>query len=234
MTEILAPAPRPAHRFIPSRFPPVGLFDTVATAADLAAVMELAGWTNDRLVAERIARLPRDEWVYGVANASIVMAAFLHVAPQGMRFNGPELGAWYAASDLVTAAAEVGHHLRRETAARGMGGMRRTYRVYGATLLGDHLDIRGRRDEHRAVYARDSYAASQPFGEAVRAGGGAGILYDSLRRRGGANVVAYRPRNVTDILQTDHYEIVVSAGSRRIEVHRLATTPIAAGTNIRP
>jgi hypothetical protein len=51
--------------------------------------MELVGWTNDRLVAERIARLPENEWVYGVPNASIVMAAFLHVAPGGMRFNGP-------------------------------------------------------------------------------------------------------------------------------------------------
>jgi hypothetical protein len=28
------------------------------------------------------------------------------VAPGGMRFNGPELGAWYAADDLRTAAAE--------------------------------------------------------------------------------------------------------------------------------
>jgi hypothetical protein len=98
---------------IPSQFPPIGLFDTVATAADLTAVMELVGWTNDRLVADRIARLPQTEWVYGVANASIVMAAFLHVAPGGMRFNGPDLGAWYAADDIRTAAAEVGHHLRR-------------------------------------------------------------------------------------------------------------------------
>jgi hypothetical protein len=43
--------------------------------------MDLVGWTNDRLVVDRIARLPQTEWVYGVPNASIVMAAFLHVAP---------------------------------------------------------------------------------------------------------------------------------------------------------
>ena len=70
-----SPAPQPTYRLIPSRFPPIGLFDTVSTAADLDAVMELAGWTNDRLVKERVARLPQDEWVYGRANASIVMAA---------------------------------------------------------------------------------------------------------------------------------------------------------------
>jgi hypothetical protein len=101
----LASAPRPAHRLIPSQFPPIGPFDTVATAADLSAVMDLVGWTNDRLVADRINRLPQSEWVYGVPNASIVMAAFLHVTPGGLRFNGPELGAWYAAADIRTAAA---------------------------------------------------------------------------------------------------------------------------------
>lgn len=222
MTDAFAPAPRPAHRLIPSRFPPIGLFDTVATAADLAAVMELAGWTNDRIVAERVARLPRDEWVYGTPNASIVMAAFLHVSPVGMRFNGPELGAWYASADIRTAAAEVGHHLRREVVARGVATMRRTYRAYAATLLGTYLDIRGRQSDHAGPYQPDRYDASQPFGETVRAGGGAGILYDSLRRRGGTNVVAHRPRNIAEILQTDHYEIHVGADSRRIVVRRLA------------
>ena len=83
MTDAFAPSPRPAHRLFPSQFPPIGLFDTVATAADLVAVMELVGWTNDRLVADRIARLPQTEWAYGIPNASIVMAAFLHVAPGG-------------------------------------------------------------------------------------------------------------------------------------------------------
>lgn len=222
MTEIYGSAPRPAHRLIPSRFPPIGVFDTVTTAADLAAVMELVGWTNDRLVAERVARLPQEEWVYGVPNASVVMAAFLHVAPTGLRFNGPELGAWYASDDIRTAAAEVGHHLRREIAAQGLGTMRRTYRACAATLLGDYLDIMGRQAEYGDVYAPDRYHASQAFAENIRASGGAGILYDSLRRRSSVNVVAYRPRNITEIFQTDHYEIVASATSRQIDVRKLA------------
>ena len=171
----LSPAPRPAHRLIPSQYPPIGLFDTVATAADLAAVMELVGWTNDRLVKHRVERLAESEWVYGTANSSIVMAAFLHVAPGGMRFNGPDLGAWYAADDLRTAAAEVGHHLRRETFARGAATMSRTYRCYSATLLGDYGDIRGEQRARPAIYASDRYDASQKFGEEMRASGSAGI-----------------------------------------------------------
>ncbi|MCW5728522.1 RES family NAD+ phosphorylase [Parvibaculum sp.] len=225
MTDVHTAAPQPSHRLIPSKFPPVGLFDTVATAADLEAVMELAGWTNDRLVAERIDRLPRDEWVYGVPNASVVMAAFLHVAPGGMRFNGPDLGAWYAAGDIRTAAAEVGHHLRREAVARGVPGMSRVYRAYTATLQGEYLDIRGQQSARSELYAENSYAAAQKFGETLRAAGGPGLLYDSLRRRTGVNVVAHRPRNIVDIAQTDHFEIAVSSISRNIEIRKLSDTP---------
>nr|WP_204347193.1 RES family NAD+ phosphorylase [Rhizobium laguerreae] len=207
---------------IPSQFPPIGLFETVTRAADLEAVMELVGWTNDRLVADRIQRLPKDQWVYGVANASIVMAAFLHVAPGGMRFNGPDLGAWYAADDLRTAAAEVGHHLRREAVARGVVTMARTYRSYSANLMGDYLDIRGEQMLRPDVYDGTSYAASQVLGEEVRSSGGAGILYDSVRLRSGVAIVVHRPRNIQGVVQADHFEITVSATDRRIDVRKLA------------
>nr|WP_205938182.1 RES family NAD+ phosphorylase [Rhizobium leguminosarum] len=207
---------------IPSQFPPIGLFESVTRAADLEAVMELVGWTNDRLVADRIQRLPEDQWVYGVANASIVMAAFLHVAPGGMRFNGPDLGAWYAADDLRTAAAEVGHHLRREAVARGVVTMARTYRSYAANLIGDYLDIRGEESLRPDVYDGTSYAASQVLGEEVRSSGGAGILYDSVRLKGGVAIVAHRPRNIQGVVQADHFEITVSATDRRIDVRKLA------------
>jgi hypothetical protein len=221
MTEHHAPAPQPTQRLIPSRFPPIGLFDTIATAADLEAVMELAGWTNDRLVAERIARLPQTEWEYGRPNASIVMAAFLHVGPAGGRFNAPELGAWYASASLLTAAVEVAHHMRREAVARGVAEMRREFRQYSARLIGEYLDIRGEAAERADVYASDSYTASQQLGESVRARGGAGIIYDSIRHAGGVNVAAHRPRNVLDVVQADHFEIRAAARSRRIELRKL-------------
>ena len=223
MTETLAPTPQPTFRLIPSRFPPIGLFDSVATAADLAAVMELVGWTNDRLVKERIDRLPQAQWVYGRPNASVLMAAFLHVAPTGMRFNGAELGAWYAAADLTTAAAEVGHHLRREAFARKLPEVRRTYRTYVARIDGGYVDLRGERTARPELYDPASYVASQAFGEKVRASGSDGILYESVRLRTGTNVVAYRPTKIQDVVQTDHFEISVYSDRRRIEVRKLAT-----------
>ena len=121
-----------------------------------------------------------------------------------------------------TAAAEVGHHLRREAAARNAATMSRTYRAYTATLLGDYLDIRGQQVTRPDVYASERYDVSQKLGEAIRASGGAGLLYDSLRRQTGVSVVAHRPRNITEIVQTDHFEITVLATSRTIDVRKLS------------
>ena len=218
-----AKAASPSFRLIPSQFPPIGAFDTVATTADAEAVMELAGWTNDRLVTDRLGRLPKSDWIFGIANSSVIMASFLHIAPSGMRFNSPELGAWYAADTVKTAAVEVAHHLRREAVARRKAEMQRNYRTYSATLLGDYVDIRGAQMAVPQVYDPVRYDASQAFGEDCRAAGEAGILYDSLRYQGGTNVAAYRTRNITAVVQTDHYSIKVFSTSRQIDIAKLAS-----------
>lgn len=215
-------APSLSYRLIPSKFPPIGLFDTVATAADAGAVMELAGWTNDRLVKERLRRLPEDEWVYGRPNASIVMATFLHVPSAGSRFNGPDLGAWYAAAALRTAAFEVAHHLRREAVATGAVALVRDYRTYTAELAGSYLDVRSRQAQRADVYAPYSYTASQALGEGIRASGAAGIIYDSVRHSGGINIVAHRPRNILKVTQADHWRLKVEAALPQIRLAKLS------------
>jgi hypothetical protein len=214
MIDRRAPAPHPAYRLIPSRFPPVAAFDTVSNAADASAVMELEGWTNDRLVSERLGRLPEQDWVFGRPTASVIMAAFLHTAPTGLRFSAPPLGAWYAAASLTTAAAEVAHHLKREAVARGLTEARRVYRAFAARLDGSYLDLRGETAAHPDLYAPDQYTSSQSFGEAVRASGGDGIVYDSVRHTGGVNVVAYRTRNILDVVQAAHYEVTAPVAGR--------------------
>jgi hypothetical protein len=204
------------HRLIPSRFPPIAAFEDVTTADDVAAVMELEGWTNDRLVLERVQRLPRDRWVFGEPNASIVMAAFLHAASEGSRFNCRDLGAWYAAYRLETAVAEVAHHLRREAVFTGRTEMRLQYRQYLSNLNGEYTDICGQAEKRPDLYERGSYAASQVFGEEIRATGGSGIIYDSVRHRGGTNVVAFNPKNIQDVTSGTHFELIVPLSGRVI------------------
>jgi hypothetical protein len=73
--------------------------------------------------------------------------------------------------------------------------MSRIYWAYTATLLGDYLDITGQQPARPDAYASERYSASQKVGEDIRNSGGAGLLYDSLRRRNGVNVVAHTRRS---------------------------------------
>jgi hypothetical protein len=206
----------PTLRLIPSRFPPIAAFENVSSVDDLAAVIELEGWTNDRLVEARLVRLSRDEWVYGVPNASIVMASFLHGAPSGLRFNGPDLGAWYASKHINTALMEIAHHLRRAAHLSGMSEMRgHQYRTYSAITEGAYEDICCQHASRPELYAPADYSASQPFGEGIRRTGD-GIIYSSIRHTGGTNIVAYRPRKILNVTQRDHYELTVPLVGRII------------------
>jgi hypothetical protein len=202
-----APVPGRTYRLVPSCFPPIAAFEDVSSADELDAVMELEGWTNDRLVAERLARLPRAQWAFGRPNASIVMAAFLHAPETGTRFADGQLGAWYAGTKVRTAIAEVAHHLRREAAFRRRREMRLMYRTYVARLAGHYVDVRGLGAQRPKIYHLADYGASQTFGEGIRAQGGAGIIYDSVRLSGGTNVVAYLTGNVREVVQEVHYEV---------------------------
>jgi hypothetical protein len=98
------PVDGPTYRLIPSRYPPISAFESVTSTEDLEAVMDLEGWSNDRLVIERVSRLSKSEWVYGVPNASVIMASFLHGGLSGLRFTGPDLNGWYASLAHRTAA----------------------------------------------------------------------------------------------------------------------------------
>jgi hypothetical protein len=204
----LAEAPERTYRLIPSRFPPSDAFETVTRPEDLGPVLDLEGWTNDRLVAPRLRRLPKSEWVYGRANASVVMAAFLHGAPQGTRFAGPDLGAWYAASALETSVLEVVNGVRREIALSALEQKTEELREYTARFEGPFVDIRGARPElHDPDPA--TYSVGQLFGRSVRAGPYDGIAYDSVRHPGGVSWVCYRPTRILDVLQARHFRVVV-------------------------
>ncbi|MGH1329694.1 MAG: RES family NAD+ phosphorylase [Paracoccaceae bacterium] len=217
-------APKGTRRLIPSRFPPIPAFEDVCAPHDLDAVMFLEGWTNDRLVAPRLARLAREEQVYGRENASIVMAAFLHGSPSGLRFSDASLGAWYAATSLTTAVLEVANGLRKEIALSALNSKAETYREYRADLGGVYLDIIGKHPEfHDPDDA--SYPAPQAFGRAVRALGPrakiAGIRYESVRHRGHENWVCFRPKQVLNVVQADHLRIEVPV-SGAVIVRRMA------------
>jgi hypothetical protein len=186
---------RPTLRAVPSRFPPVSLFDGVAHADELEAVAAIQALTNPRLRAEagEISLVPPDERVAGPGSTP-VMAAFTHLNPRGSRFSDGTWGVYYAGSSLEVAVAEVGFHCARFMAETRQAAIEVDYRVYHATLLQPLHDLRGAR--WAPVHAPDSYAASVTLAREYRAAQSWGLLYRSVRHAGGECVAVFRPRAV--------------------------------------
>lgn len=199
---------RGAPRLVPSRFPVAGLFDRVASPADLDAVFELEGWTNDRISAEMgtLHRLPRGEWVVGRPMASVVMAAYCHPRVDGARFSSGDRGAWYAARALETALAEAVHHRTREIAEVGGYETRVQMRVYLADFSSRFHDVRTARGA-TALYHPSDYTESQQFARGLLESGSNGVVYRSVRHAGGECLACFRPALVRNVRIGGHYEL---------------------------
>lgn len=198
---------RDTHRLIPSRYPPTGLFEDVATPNDLAVILELEGWTNDRISSElgALHLLAKDEWALGTPNASVVMAAFCHPHPLGGRFNEPTLGAWYAGLALETALREIAFHKTKELDEIGVYETSMHMRQYLADFDCELHDVRPS-PEFDACHDPASYRAGQTLCRALRPAGSNGILFRSVRHSGGECVACYRPKLVTNVRQGTHFE----------------------------
>ena len=219
---------RGAVRLVPSRYPTVGVFDRVSAPADLDAIIELEGWTNDRIVAElgTLSAIPREEWVAGRPMDSVIMAAFCHPPPGGARFSGDDRGAWYAGRTIDTALAESIHRRTREL--EEVGGLE-TYvqmRVYLADFSARFHDVRrpapaGKGSAFwKALYHLSDYTASQRLGRQLLESGSNGIVYRSVRDPSGECLACFRPRLVRRVRAGGHYEYRWE-GSRQPHVRRL-------------
>ncbi len=210
------------HRLIPSRYPPVGVFDAVSAPEDLDHIFDLEGWTNDRLQAElgQLNLIPRSGWVLGVPNASVVMAAFCHPHRGGARFTGPDLGAWYAGFSLETAHKETIHRRAQELREVATLDLVVQVRQYLADFDASFHDVRDVA-KFATLYDAGSYTVSQPFGVGLRQAGSDGMVYKSVRDPGGDCLVAFKPKLVTNVRQGTHFEYVW-AGSLVPSIRRIA------------
>ncbi|MFO1204400.1 MAG: RES family NAD+ phosphorylase [Burkholderiales bacterium] len=199
----------PCYRLIPSRFPPIGLFDRVASLEDLEAVSAIESLTNDRLRDEigEISLAPPEERIVG-PGASPIMAAFTHLNPEGSRFSDGTYGVYYAGESLDTSIPEVAYHRTLFLSRTREAAMEIDLRTYTARVVGDFHDLRGQQDALPDFYARCDYAASQALGRSLRASGSSGVVYDSVRRAGGQCVAVFRPRLISDCSQSSHITFV--------------------------
>jgi hypothetical protein len=192
------------HRLIPSRY--VERDESVLTrladdAAELNALFELEGATNDRLLGEAglLPGITVRELVFGLSYSHIVNAAFTHAPPLGNRFNGPERGAWYAAFARETSEWEVAYHRSKELQEINWQEKETfAYVDFLADFRGAFHDIRND-SRFKNCLDPNSYRASQNLARELLEGGSAGVVYPSVRHKAGTCIVCFRPALVNNV-----------------------------------
>lgn len=212
---------QPCFRVISSRFPPINLFERIASAADWDALYWLESLTNPRLRDEvgEIDLVPPEDRVFG-PGASVIMAAFTHVNPEGSRFADDSFGAFYAAASLDTSIAETRYHREVFLRATRQSPTELDMRTYLCDVAGSFHDIRGKREHMSDIYDPDSYVASQKLARSLRSAGSNGVVYDSVRHTTGQCVAVYRPRLIQNCRQGAHMRYVWD-GKRICQVYTL-------------
>ena len=195
----------PCWRIIPSRFPPIQLFERVTEPQDLEAIFELEELTNPRLRNEAgsIKLVPPEDRISG-PGTSVIMAAFTHLNPSGSRFSDGAYGVFYTANRLNTAIAETKHRRERFMSATAQRHMELDMRVYLVDLTGELHDLRGQKAAQPLIYHADNYAAAQHLGTTLRKAGSNGLAYDSVRRTGGECAGVFRPPLLSNARQEQH------------------------------
>lgn len=186
----IAPPWNPTYRLIPSRFPPVSLFEKVAAPEDFDTLYAVQALVNPRIRQEvgEIDLVPVADRVFG-KGSSPVMAAFCHLNPEGSRFSDGTTGVYYGAQTLEAAVAEVSYHRARFLADTAQLPIDVDLRCYVAKVQAPLVDVRHLDDIHDP----DSYAASRDLAKAQRGVGAAGLLYRSVRHPGQECVAVFRP-----------------------------------------
>ena len=186
---------KPCWRIIPSRFPPVDLFERIADPEDWEALAAIESLTKPRVRQQigALALVPVEESAAG-PGASIIMAAFTHLNPAGSRFSDGSFGVLYVARRIETAVAETCHHREAFMRATAEPRMELDMRAYALDLGAALHDIRGREAEPPAIREPADDAAGRQLLRRLRAEGSKGIVYDSVRDPGGHCAAGFRPR----------------------------------------
>ncbi|WP_426687754.1 RES family NAD+ phosphorylase [Rhodanobacter ginsengiterrae] len=191
-----------AYRIVPSRFPPVGVYDRIADPADLDAVFAIEALTNPRLREEAgaLKLVPKEHRISGPGSTP-VMAAFTHLNPEGSRFSDGSWGVFYAAHSIATAVEETVYHREQFLAATREPPCEVQMRCYGTSLDSRLHDLRS---GWLAEQAPDSYVASLALARRLRAIDSPGVVFDSARHAGGECIAAFFPDVVAPCVQAGH------------------------------
>jgi len=214
------------HRLISSRYSETGnvLEEVAGDETMLADAARLDAATNERIQGELygLSGISHFELVYGIPNAPIIRAAFLHPGPFGSRFNDTTRGAWYAAKKVETSIAEVAYHKSKRLSEIVVPGFPQERPNEEVTTYDDwQADFHSRFhllepvEEYTHCLQPEPvpqcYTPSQLLARQLLAQQSNGILYPSVRHRGGTCLACFRPALIYQPRRAERYEVRLRA-----------------------
>lgn len=185
-----------SYRVIPLRYPTVSIYDRITDSRNLRAILEIEALTNPRIREEAgDYRKVRPEDAVSGPGSTPVMASFAYSGAS--RFSDGTYGVYYAGHQEDTAIAESRYWTEKFLRATNEPSIDVDKRLYVAAISGRYDDLR-KKAMSAKVYDLDSYDVSHAYGHKVyEANRLDGIVYKSVRHKGGDCICVFRPRLVT-------------------------------------
>ncbi|PSW06236.1 RES family NAD+ phosphorylase [Photobacterium lipolyticum] len=195
------------YRLIPSKYPPINLYEDVSDPVQLEAIFAVEAITNPRLAEEvgDFSGIAPEDRLVGTPHCSFVMAAFTHINPDGARFNTSDYGAYYASPDVNTAIKETVYHIERIMSYTSEPAQDIQIRCIDAWFTAKLTDLTGKECLDSQVYHPTNYTHSQAIANNVKSKKGDGILYQSVRHQGYDCYALFKPNLVDKVCQTKHF-----------------------------
>ena len=197
------------YRLIPTRYPPISLFERVANKHDWDSLYALEGLTNPRLREEagEISSVPMSRRVTG-PGASIVMAPFAHFSKdRATRFSDGTYGVYYAAHAFETALREVAFHMARFHGRTNDPPLAVSYREYAGKIDKVMHDLTKGDWSKFLDPSVVHYTESQALAKSLRERNSNGIVYPSVRHPTGQCIAVFHPDVVKIPIQGRHIDL---------------------------
>lgn len=190
------------YRIIPSTYPPINFFEDLVDISEMEMLWEIESITNERLRHEAgdIFLVHKEDRVCG-PGSSVVMAAFTHIGNPS-RFTDGSFGIYYASLTLKTAIRETVYHRENFFRATQEDGCEIMMRVYEGKILKSLHDVRHSAYHH--LHHPYQYEESQAFGRDLREQQSFGMIYRSVRDKGGHCIAVLRPPAISIPKSTLH------------------------------
>ncbi|PLX68070.1 MAG: hypothetical protein C0603_08130 [Denitrovibrio sp.] len=203
---------KPAYMIIPTCYPPLFLFEDVASQEEFEFLYELENMTNPRMddvdsMLGDVELVPIEDRVYG-HGATCIMGAFTHPNVNGDRFTDGTYGVFYASNSLECAVYETAYHRSQFFKISNEPKCEIEMRVYNVDIDTKLVDIREDVFESLAIYHKSNYTESQKLAKELKRLGKAGLVYNSVRYINGENVAIFKPKSCSNCREMKNLKYV--------------------------